>query len=633
MADDITTSLQRNSFRFLSAAHPGPSPLAGMVSLEHLDLSQCEIDLVPAGFFDGLAGLVTLILSDNLLSDAQPSLLPPFPKLDVLDLSFNQLTAVPARYTSGSSLRSISFRSNPITTVGEGAFSASDKLQSVDMSRMPLDGTTLDGGTFAGSRRLSALDFDKGKDASFSGSVAPEVFAGLESLEAMRWPDLRCPAGYGATFEEGDGAAAAGSMCIRCAAGTHKASGPGSLLSCTPCESGWADADADPVTACVACPAGAFTSAASVGPCSSFLCPPGTIDADGRADTDCVACPAGTYTPAGTASEACLACPEGTTDIDSDPATPCSLCGAGTRAPINRTGSCISDSEGSASSQDTTIVLSVVFGILFVLLVIAAVLLWRKSRERHRKSKEQLRLLKTRVQRQFEQVLQGASAQDCQRVLRGLEVPRSWITTTDRLGQGAFGVVDLGTVQRNGSRYQTQAAVKRMDRRGVDEDDQEAFLLEVQLTALLKHPNIVRVIAVCTSDTPFVAALEYMPGGDLKTWLGRAESQPLAGDLISVASQLASALVFIKARGVVHRDLAARNCLVGESLATVKLADFGMSRALEERDYYRKVRPAPGPRAGGWRLAAGGQAQAPGPSGWRLAAGRLAVQAGILRLL
>jgi len=59
--------------------------------------------------------------------------------------------------------------------------------------------------------------------------------------------------------------------------------------------------------------------------------------------------------------------------------------------------------------------------------------------------------------------------------------------------------------------------------------------------------------------------------------------------LINVCWQLASALGFLKEKGVIHRDLAARNVLVGSSLENVKLADFGMSKSLDAKLYYRKV--------------------------------------------
>ena len=51
--------------------------------------------------------------------------------------------------------------------------------------------------------------------------------------------------------------------------------------------------------------------------------------------------------------------------------------------------------------------------------------------------------------------------------------------------------------------------------------------------------------------------------------------------------QVASGLTYLQSIHFVHRDIAARNCLVGHGLS-VKIADFGLSRAVgEESDYYR----------------------------------------------
>jgi len=61
-------------------------------------------------------------------------------------------------------------------------------------------------------------------------------------------------------------------------------------------------------------------------------------------------------------------------------------------------------------------------------------------------------------------------------------------------------------------------AVKQL-KAGIDRKAQEEFLLEVWLTTILDHTNIVNVLAVCTKEAPFLVALEYMSGGNLLDYL------------------------------------------------------------------------------------------------------------------
>ena len=56
--------------------------------------------------------------------------------------------------------------------------------------------------------------------------------------------------------------------------------------------------------------------------------------------------------------------------------------------------------------------------------------------------------------------------------------------------------------------------------------------------------------------------------------------------LIMYAYQLSTALSYLESKKFVHRDIAARNVLVS-SQDSVKLADFGLSRWVEEQSYYK----------------------------------------------
>ena len=56
--------------------------------------------------------------------------------------------------------------------------------------------------------------------------------------------------------------------------------------------------------------------------------------------------------------------------------------------------------------------------------------------------------------------------------------------------------------------------------------------------------------------------------------------------LTSMALDIGSGLAYLAQERYVHRDIACRNCLVNSD-RVVKLADFGMTRPINESEYYR----------------------------------------------
>lgn len=57
------------------------------------------------------------------------------------------------------------------------------------------------------------------------------------------------------------------------------------------------------------------------------------------------------------------------------------------------------------------------------------------------------------------------------------------------------------------------------------------------------------------------------------------------GTLLLYCYQLSTALSYLESKKFVHRDIAARNVLVS-SPNCIKLADFGLSRWVEDQSYY-----------------------------------------------
>jgi serine/threonine protein kinase len=96
--------------------------------------------------------------------------------------------------------------------------------------------------------------------------------------------------------------------------------------------------------------------------------------------------------------------------------------------------------------------------------------------------------------------------------------------------------------------------------------------------AELVHPGIVRYVAhgLSPSCPPFLA-MEWLEGEDLSARLRRGPMT--VEETVTLGVQVAEALSFLHARGVVHRDLKPSNLfLIEQDLERVKVLDFGIAR-------------------------------------------------------
>ncbi|XP_028611532.1 tyrosine-protein kinase Fer isoform X1 [Grammomys surdaster] len=145
------------------------------------------------------------------------------------------------------------------------------------------------------------------------------------------------------------------------------------------------------------------------------------------------------------------------------------------------------------------------------------------------------------------------------------------VSLGELLGKGNFGEVYKGTLKDK-----TPVAVKTC-KEDLPQELKIKFLQEAKILKQYDHPNIVKLIGVCTQRQPVYIIMELVPGGDFLTFLRKRKDELKLKQLVKFSLDVASGMLYLEGRNCIHRDLAARNCLVGEN-NTLKISDFGMSR-------------------------------------------------------
>ncbi|XP_058394197.1 tyrosine-protein kinase Fer isoform X2 [Diceros bicornis minor] len=145
------------------------------------------------------------------------------------------------------------------------------------------------------------------------------------------------------------------------------------------------------------------------------------------------------------------------------------------------------------------------------------------------------------------------------------------VTLGELLGKGNFGEVYKGILKDK-----TAVAVKTC-KEDLPQELKIKFLQEAKILKQYDHPNIVKLIGVCTQRQPIYIIMELVPGGDFLSFLRKKKDEIKLKQLVKFSLDAASGMSYLESKNCIHRDLAARNCLVGEN-NVLKISDFGMSR-------------------------------------------------------
>jgi TolB-like protein/Tfp pilus assembly protein PilF len=141
------------------------------------------------------------------------------------------------------------------------------------------------------------------------------------------------------------------------------------------------------------------------------------------------------------------------------------------------------------------------------------------------------------------------------------------------LGHGGMAIVYLATDLR----HHRKVAIKVL-RQDVGGASAERFLREIRTVAALHHPHILQLLDSGTAGDHLFYVMPYVEGETIRQRLERDGPLPV-DEAVRIAREVADALAFAHARGVVHRDIKPENIFLSAGHALV--ADFGIARAAD----------------------------------------------------
>lgn len=162
-------------------------------------------------------------------------------------------------------------------------------------------------------------------------------------------------------------------------------------------------------------------------------------------------------------------------------------------------------------------------------------------------------------------------------------VAREDVVLNHILGEGFFGEVYDG-VYTNHKGEKISVAVKTC-KKDCTLDNKEKFMSEAVIMKNLDHPHIVKLIGIIEEEPTWII-MELYPYGELGHYLERNKSSLKVPTLVLYSLQICKAMAYLESISCVHRDIAVRNILVA-SPECVKLGDFGLSRYIEDEEYYK----------------------------------------------
>jgi len=143
------------------------------------------------------------------------------------------------------------------------------------------------------------------------------------------------------------------------------------------------------------------------------------------------------------------------------------------------------------------------------------------------------------------------------------------------LGHGGMATVYLA----QDVKHERQVAIKVLRSELAASLGADRFLREIHVASQLQHPHILTLIDSGEADGFLYYVMPYVEGESLRARLERQGQLPVT-DAVRVLRDVADALSYANAHGVVHRDVKPENVMLSGRHALVM--DFGVAKAVSE---------------------------------------------------
>ncbi|KAI9004421.1 kinase-like domain-containing protein [Hyaloraphidium curvatum] len=146
------------------------------------------------------------------------------------------------------------------------------------------------------------------------------------------------------------------------------------------------------------------------------------------------------------------------------------------------------------------------------------------------------------------------------------------------LGTGSFGRVHLVRMRGEHEKYLAMKVLKKTEI--VKLKQVEHTINEKNILDELDHPFLVNMISHFQDSVNLYMIMEYVPGGELFSYLRRSGRFPNHVARF-YAAEVVLAFEYLHARDVVYRDLKPENILL-DSTGHIKITDFGFAKRVED---------------------------------------------------